>query len=134
MAEDLLVSEHLTPEMIQSGAALLSALDALALTVKAAFWLLLPDQRVWRLFIATPAVRSTGPKAVYRRIQSALSRLPKDLDRIAMKDVSAIDDKAPLVSLLRSAVSVSAGSPGIRFARNVIDGQLIEDAYLYRVA
>jgi len=44
-----------------------------------------------------------------------------------------IEEKAPLYVLLRSAISTGPGLSGIRFSRNVINGQLIEDAYLYRI-
>ncbi len=133
MAEELLVGDRLTAEMIDSGAKLVDALDKLNVTVKGAFWLLLPDRRVWRLLIAMPEVRLAGPKAMYRKIRSAIEKLPADVEPVGTKDISVIDDKAPLLSLLREAVSPVPGIDGIRFSRNVVNGQLIEDAYLYRI-
>ena len=133
MAEELLVGEQLTPEMIKSGEMLIAALDKLNVLVKGAFWLLLPDQRTWRLVIASPEVRLAGPKAVYRKIRSALERLPPGVASVGTKDISVVDEKAHALSLLRSAVSTGPGISGIRFSRNVINGQLVEDAYLYRV-
>jgi len=133
MAEEVLVGDQLTPDMIKSGAALIAALDRLNVLVRGAFWLLLPDQHVWRLLIASPEVRITGPKAMYRKIRSALGKLPPGEAAIGTKDISVIDDKAPLFQLLRSAVSTGPDISGIRFSRNVINGQLVEDAYLYRI-
>ncbi len=134
MAQELLVGEQLTPDMIKSGELLIAALDKLNLLVKGAFWLLLPDQHVWRLFIASPEVRLHGPKAVYRKVVAALHKLPAEATPIGTKDISVVEDKDPLLLKLRSAVSTGPGTSGIRFSKNVIDGQLIEDAYLYRVA
>lgn len=134
MAQELLVGEQLTPDMIKSGELLIAALDKLNLLVKGAFWLLLPDQHVWRLFIASPEVRLHGPKAVYRKVVAALHKLPAEATPIGTKDISVVEDKDPLLLRLRSAVSTGPGTSGIRFSKNVIDGQLIEDAYLYRVA
>ncbi len=134
MAQELLVGEQLTPDMIKSGELLVAALDKLNLLVKGAFWLLLPDQHVWRLIIASPEVRLHGPKAVYRKIVAALQKLPDEVTTIGTKDISVVEDKNPLVLRLRSAVSTGPGISGIRFSKNVIDGELIEDAYLYRVA
>lgn len=134
MAQELLVGEQLTPDMIKSGELLVAALDKLNLLVKGAFWLLLPDQHVWRLFIASPEVRLHGPKAVYRKVVAALQRLPAEATPIGTKDISVVDDKNPILHMFRTAVSTGPGIAGIRFSKNVINGQLIEDAYLYRVA
>lgn len=134
MAEEVLVGEQLTPDMIKSGAMLLTALDKLNVLVKGAFWLLLPDQRVWRLVIASPEARVLGPKAVYRKIRTALGKLPVGISAVGTKDISVVDEKTPLFLLLHSAISKGPGVDGIRFSRNVIDGHLIEDAYIYRLA
>ena len=133
MAQELLVGDQLTPDMIESGGLIVAALDKLNLIVKGAFWLLLPDLHVWRLVIASPEVRLAGPKAVYRKVVSALQRLPSEASPIGTKDISVVEDKDPLVVLLRSTISTGPGVSGIRFSKNVINGQLIEDAYLYRI-
>ena len=133
MAQELLVGNQLTADMIKSGGLIVTALDKLNLIVKGAFWLLLPDQHVWRLVIASPEVRRAGPKAVYRKVVSALRRLPSEASPIGTKDISVVEDKDPLVVLLRSMISTGPGVSGIRFSKNVINGQLIEDAYLYRM-
>lgn len=134
MAEEILVGDQLTPDMIKSGELIVRALDKLNLVVKGAFWLLLPEQHVWRLMIASPEVRTIGPKAVYRKVVSALQTLPAGASRIGTKDISVVEDRLPLVQLLRSMIATGPGISGIRFSRNVISGQLIEDAYLYRLA
>lgn len=134
MAEEILVGEQLTPDMIQSGAKLVEALDKLNVLVKGAFWLLLPEQHAWRLVIAAPEVRQLGPKAMYRKIRTAFSKNSASTTAIGTKDISVVDDRTPLFLLLRSAVSTGPGIGGIRFSRNVINGQLIEDAYLYRLS
>lgn len=133
MAEELLVSEQLTPDMIKSGALLVAALDKLNVLVKGALWLFLGEEHLWRLVIASPEVRHSGPKALYKKIRSALGRMPAEVQSLATKDISVVDDKSPLFSLLRTAISTGPGIGGIRFSRNVINGQLIEDAYIYRV-
>lgn len=132
MVEELLVGEQLTSDMIKSGEQLIQTLDKLNLLVSGAFWLLLPDERVWRLVVATPEARLIGPKAVYRKIQSALARFPVTVKPLGVKDISVVDNKMPLFSLIRGAIATGPGISGIRFSRNVINGQLIEDAYIYR--
>lgn len=134
MAEELLVGEQLTPEMIKSGAMLVHALDKLNVLVTGALWLLDPQERVWRLVIASPEVRLHGPKALYRKVQTAVARLPDGVAPVGTKDVSVVDDRHPLVALLRTALSTGKTVSNIRFSRSVINGTEIEDAYLYRVA
>lgn len=132
MAQDLLVGEQLSSDMIESGARLVAALDKLNVVVKGAFWLLM-QEHVWRLFVASPEARTVGPKALYRKIRSANSKVASPASTVSTADISVIDDKAPLYGLLRSTIQTGPGISGIRFSRNVINGQLIEDAYLYRL-
>jgi hypothetical protein len=133
MAEEILVGDQLTADMIAAGAGLVAALDRRKLFVKAALWLFLPEERAWRLVVASPEVRLLGPKAVYRKIRAAVNSLPAGVLHVGIKDVSVVDDRAPLVELLRRALVTGPGISGIRFTRNVINGQMIEDAYIYRL-
>jgi hypothetical protein len=132
MAQELLVGEQLTPDMIQSGKALVAALDKIELKVKGAFWLLLSEQHIWRLIIASPEVGVLGPKAVYRKIDSILVKLPDEDVLIGIKDISVVEEKYPIYLGIRSAISTGPGISGIRFSRNIVNGQLIDDAYIYR--
>ena len=134
MAEELLVGEQLTPDMIESGATLVKALDKLNLSVKGAFWLLILDERVWRLMLALPEVRSIGPKAVYEMIGSALKRLPSDMASVGVKDISVVEEEMPLFQSLRAAMPTGPGIIGVRLSRSVFNRQIVDGAYLYRLA
>lgn len=134
MAQELLVSGQLTAEMIESGKALVRTLDTQSLSIKGAFWLLLPEERIWRLFLVSPQVGAFGPKAMYKKVRSAMTRLPENIPYIGTKDISVADVKAPLFQLLRTAIATGDGIGGIRFSRNVINGLMIEDAYIYRLS
>lgn len=133
MAQELLVGEQLTSDMIAAGAQLIGALDKLNVLVKGAFWFLLPEQHVWRLIVVSSEVAVSGPKALYRRIRTAISKSQHAGPVVATKDVAVMDTRDPLYGLLRGAIATGPGISGIRFSRNVINGQLIEDAYIYRV-
>lgn len=133
MAQDLLVGDQLTDGMITVGEHVVSGLEKLDVLVKAAFWLLLPDQHVWRLVIASPEVRSLGPKAVYRKVTAALKRLPPDIQPISTKDITVLEDNNQLVQLLKGLIKTGPAMSKIRLSRNVVNGQLIEDALLYRL-
>ncbi len=70
---------------------------------------------------------------MYRKIREVLGRLPEGVAAVGTKDISAVDEKDPLFLRLRSAISTGPEVGGIRFSRNVVNGQLIENSYVYRV-
>jgi len=133
MAEETVVKEILTREMIEAGADLTRRLDEARLKVNASLWLYIPDSNLWRLIIASPAVRKDGPKKVYRKIQSILSKIPGDASIIRLNDISVVEDNDPLIILLRIALRTGDGISGIRFSKNTINGHFIEDTYIYRI-
>lgn len=133
MVEDILVGDQLTEDMVTAGEHVLNALDDLNVIVKAAFWLLLPDQHVWRLMIASPEVKSFGPKAVYRKVTAALKRLPTNVQPVGTKDITVLEDKHQLVQLLRTFVKTGPTISRIRMPRNVVNGHFIEDVLIYRM-
>lgn len=133
MAQDILVGDQLTDDMITAGEHVVSALDKLNVLVVGAFWLLLPDQHVWRLVIASPEVRTLGPKAVYRKVTAALKRLPQSVQPISTNDITVLEDNSQLVKQLKMLIKTGPTISKIRMSRNVVNGQLIEDALLYRM-
>ncbi|MGE0799985.1 MAG: hypothetical protein AB7G13_29985 [Lautropia sp.] len=133
MATELLVGDRLTEDMIAAGGHVVQALDRLNVIVKGAFWFLLPDQKVWRLIISSPEVRISGPKAVYRKVTAALKRIPLGSRGVDIKDITVVSDRDPLVQLIGSLIRTGAGIAGIRMSKNVINGRLIDDMYVYRM-
>ena len=135
MANEVLVGDQLSQEMIDAGVSLIRALDSFKskLTVAAAFWLLFPEAGAWRLVVAAREVSKDGPKAAYSRIRMATRLVPPDDFVVATKDIAVAELKAPLVQLLASAIHTGPGIAGVRFTRNTINGQYIPDAYIYRL-
>ena len=124
--------EILTDKMISSGKELTILLDKAQVKVKASLWIYEMDLNIWRLIIASPEVRVFGPKKLYKRIQSIISKMPED-NKLVLKDIAVVDDIHPLVILLRKAVKTGRTISEIRFSRNAINGVFIEDAYIYRI-
>jgi len=133
MGEEAVVKEVLTEEMISAGAELTRLIDKTSLKVGASLWLYIPESNIWRLVIASPEVRTQGPKKVYRQIQSILSRIPEKQPSVGLRDISVVADNDPVVSLLRIAIKTGDGISGIRFSRNTINGIFVEDTYIYRM-
>jgi hypothetical protein len=115
---------------IDTGRKLVEALDSARFPVSAALWLYTTEWDEWRLLIASPVVDEKGPKKSYAKIRATLSKLPAT---ISIKNVSAVSPKEKLIQLLTKAVYTGPGIAGIRFTRNAVNGEFIEDAYIYRL-
>lgn len=133
MAEEVVVKEVLTKEMIEAGAELTRLLDQTRLVVSASLWLYIPESNIWRLIIVSPEVETSGPRKVYQKIQPVLSQILEEKPSIGLKDISVVENGNPLIALLRMAIRTGDDISGIRFSKNTINGHFIEDAYIYRM-
>lgn len=129
-----MVVEALTQERIEAGDALIKGLDRANLAPEAAFWLYSSETDSWKLVIAEFKVATEGPSSVYRRIRERLNALSRFRHVLALEDIRLTTPDDNLVRLLRRVLQTGSKNVGIRFKGNVIDGTLIEDAYIYRVA
>lgn len=133
MVEEVVVKEALTNEMIEAGAELTRCLDGAHFAVSASLWSYLPDSNSWRLIIASSVAKISGPRKAYRKIQSVLNKIRDEEPTITLSNISVVEPKDRLVTLLKFAIKTVPGISGIRFSRNAIDGQFIEDVYVYRL-
>lgn len=127
-----MVTETLHDDLIDSGEELLKQIDAANVRVDAALWLYFPDIDSWKLMLSMPEIIKKGPKATYREVQKAFSKM-KGERPISLDDVSIAKKDAPILKLLRIVIKTGAGISNIRFSRNTINGVIIEDAYIYRL-
>lgn len=134
MAENTVVKEHLTPEMIEAGARLTAKLDEMGLPIAAALWFFLPDRNEWLFVLASSEVSTAGPRSVYKKIQEARQALGGEVAALPFASITLKDDNDELVRLLRVALRTGGGVSRIRFSKNVINGHFIEDALIYRIA
>jgi len=128
-----MVTTILTKEMIEAGASLLKKLDDKGVQPDAAFWFYFPDLQRWKLVLAEVKLGSTGPREIYSRIQEVLSQFTQELKDLSLDSITLAKPDAPIVSLLRVAIKTGPAITGIRFTNNVINGVVIEDAYIYRL-
>jgi hypothetical protein len=133
MAENTVVKEQLTQEMIEAGAKLTAMLDAMGLPIAAALWLFMPEVNEWRLSFASPEVSVSGPRKVYEKVEKARRALGEQAAAVPLSAIGLLDANDQLVQLLRVALKTGAGVSRIRFSKNVINGHFIEDALIYRI-
>jgi hypothetical protein len=123
----------LSREMILAGERLARYLNERDLEIDGLLWLYLPELNGWRFVIATPEVKTNGPKNVYQKVRALIADLPPEEEQVDSDDIMVLDSSDSLIQLLRVAIRTGAGLSGIRFSRNVINGVLIEDAYIYKL-
>jgi hypothetical protein len=129
-----MVVETLTSEMMDAGARLVRKLDASGIPPDAAFWLYSPDSESWKLILVEVQLARQGPRAGYSAIQKVLAKYADELSGLTLQHLVLERPDARIVSLLRKALRTAPGVSGVRFKSNVIDGTLVDDAYVYRVA
>ncbi|MFH0810999.1 MAG: hypothetical protein V2A77_11130 [Pseudomonadota bacterium] len=113
---------------IEAGRKAVETLDK-AFEVTAALWLYSPDSEDWSLVIASPEVADKGPQETYRKIREVLTE--PDLAALE-RDITVRKPDDDLIGLFKVALHLE-GIGGVRFTRNIINGVLIEDAYVYRM-
>ena len=142
MAEAVVVSDHLTDQMIDAGAEITRKLDASGWPVAVAMWFYFSEEERWKLVFASPGVAEEGPREAYRRIQAALDALPPTAPRVRLEDVFVTGLSHPLITLMNSrsfaeAANLSAeGRPRlsrVRYRESAFNGTYIDDALIYRL-
>lgn len=128
-----MVEAHLTKEMIDNGEAFIRRLDEHGLSPDAAFWLYFPEEVQWKLIIGQVNMATEGPKKIYQKMQKIFAEYRDEITGLSLDDVTLARPDAPIIILLRVAIITGPGISGIRFKNNVINGTLIEDAYIYRL-
>jgi len=124
----------LTEVLIKAGEDLLKEADASILEVDAALWFYFPDQESWKLLLSIKGIEKEGPKQIYNQLQKLLSK-SQIKESLPLSEIVLAKPKTPLLDLLKLAVRTpSKDVSGIRFTGNVINGQLIPDAYIYRLS
>lgn len=132
MAENTVVKEQLTDEMVELGAQLTQKLDELGLPISVAMWFFMPDSNEWRLLFASPDLPMDGPRVVYEKIEQARKALGTQAERLPLSAIGLLDTHHQLVGLLRMALKTGPGVSRVRFSKNAIDGHFIDDALIYR--
>jgi hypothetical protein len=117
---------------VEMGSELLKVLDEAAFPVTAAAWMYFPDVDEWRLVIRTPKAE--------KDLQGALRELAAAMDakgdlraRLDLSRVKLVPPKDKILAAMSRMIRVD-GISNIRFSRNVINGVVVDDALIYRLA
>ncbi|WP_398466155.1 hypothetical protein [Tardiphaga sp.] len=117
---------------VAMGHELLDILDRAKFPVTGAAWIYFADVDQWRLVIRTPKAE--------KDLLSSLAQVADVMDaagdlraRLDFSRVKLVPPKDKMLAAMGSVVRVD-GKAEIRFSRNVVNGVLIDDALIYRLA
>lgn len=132
MAEEVVVKEYLSDSMIDAGRRMLDLLDQAQLPFDGLLWFYFPEKNRWKLLVVSSLVRQHGPRIVYERIQNVLAQ--PGAPALELFDFTARDPNEPPASLLRKIIPTPPGYISEkRIKGRGIDGQYLDDAYIYRL-
>jgi hypothetical protein len=128
----------LVDNIFEQGKKFLEYLDKQNLDIRVAFWLYQKEINSWKLMLSAPKVDSLGSRFFYSKILRQLNSFnfqhgPHSL--LSPLDIVVLPYSDNFIVLLRRAIKTSPAPEisSIRFSNNVIDGTLIDDAFIYRL-
>jgi hypothetical protein len=146
MAEEVVVKEQLTPDMIAAGDELTKRLRSdKDFYLACSLWLYTSESNNWRMVVATPLAESPGPIHVYQRIQGMIGEdWPQHLE-MHLYTISVMRSNHSFIRALHSFLGhfeiEELPGPGpttrVRTGKRItftrIQDVFIEDAYIYYV-
>jgi len=127
-----MVASVLVEADVEMGRELLKILDAANFPVTGAAWVYYADAGEWRLLIRTPKAERDLLGAL-REVAGAMDAVGDLRGRIDLTRIKLVPPKDRTLAAMSSVVRVE-GISSVRFSRNMINGILIDDALIYRLA
>lgn len=124
MAEDTLVKDVLSGDMIAAGQALTNTLEQRGFPFVAVFWLYDWENNRWNLVVASPLF-DTAWTAAHKAVHDAVKASTPEVDRWLLRLFSDTDRN------VRSLVELA--DEGLKLDGRRHRGRVVEDSYVYRV-
>lgn len=126
-----MIGTALSPAEIELGSSVTHALLEAEVPLNGAYWLYASESAEWRLCFVLADFDKHGPAAAYARIQRVFSTIPSAAN-LPLRRLFLVGLRDPVYRALRSAFKVQIGST-VRVSNNLLNGTLIEDAFLYLI-
>src|SRR5215208_4091459 len=131
MAQEVLVKESITTEMIAGGKELTRRLDETTLDVTASLWFYFVDNQRWDLILGIHQILEEGPLKSINIIRNTLSKHP--IEGVDFSDVLPIQSDHSLIRRLKAVITTGKTIQDIRISQTVVENVFIQDAYIYRL-
>lgn len=123
--------------MLSAGESLIKRLDESNAQVKAAFWLLDGEEKIWGLTIVSPLVESEGPRNYYKRINDINESANPEEEVISLHDIHAANTHNRIFKAMLGIRDTALWNEipwlNTRLGKNFIGGVFFEDMYIYRM-
>lgn len=130
MADEILVRDQLSAEMIAGGEEMTERLLAAGWSVSAAFWLFFSDSLRWNLVFGIDEVLERGSLEIYDAIHTDFDARP--LHGIDFSEIVVLQPDHPLVKQMRGFAETSrVNAPHLRVKQVVMGNVFIDDALIY---
>ena len=117
---------------VAMGKELLDILDRAQFPVTGAAWIYSEDRDAWRLVLQTPEAEKDLIKA-RSRISEAMDAEGDLRRRLDLTRLGIVPPKDVVMAAMGRTVKTNGAAP-VRFDRNMVDGTMINDALIYRLA
>lgn len=127
-----MVNMPLSPLQIAAGAELLLRTDTGGVNAKAAMWIRYEDQSEWRLLFGIRGLKKQGPRTRLTRLQFFLKKKPP-IDGVTLSDIVLDEPGSLALQNMRMVVRPGAGISAVQLSNNMVNGERLPDAYIYRL-
>lgn len=119
---------------ISDGERLIKKLDKSRFKVNSALWFYVSELSEWKLILASDYVDKRGQKEAYIIIQKKLETIKPPVG-IFLSNISVIGANYGIVGLLKRFIAPKSteGFFNMRITGIVLNGTIIEDAFIYRL-
>ncbi|MDB5654019.1 MAG: hypothetical protein JWQ94_1632 [Tardiphaga sp.] len=117
---------------VAMGRELLDILDRAHFPVTGAAWIYFEDRDEWKLVLRTPKAEKDRLDALLQ-IAQALDAEGDLRSRIDFTRLKIVPPKDNVMAAMGRTVKTDGSAP-VRFDRNLVDGTMINDALIYRLA
>lgn len=117
---------------IAMGQELLDILDRAGFPVTGAAWIYFEDLDTWKLVLRTPKAE-TDRLAALGEIAHAMDAEGDLRPRLDLTRLNIVPPKDMVMAAMGKTIKADGAEP-VRFDRNLVDGTMINDALIYRLA
>ncbi|MFG0283690.1 MAG: hypothetical protein ACF8R7_04650 [Phycisphaerales bacterium JB039] len=125
----------LVAELRDKGRQFVEILDSKSLSPTVAFWARPDDESDWVLIVSRPDFEQLGPRKSYESLQVPFRSAEAELDPLTFASIRVVPEKHPLIQLSSKMFKTGPQAlANIHSAGNVINGVVLPDALIYRMA
>ena len=117
--------------LVRNGHALVHRLDQPKIKPRAAIWVHITDNDIWRLWIV--GQRATNEQEFYRIVAETISKNREDFQGMDISSVELVDDTHPAISGMRGFMKME-GLGSAYVSNNRMNGFFLPDGIILRMA